>query len=197
MSESMSCIRPGGLELTRRGLELCSFPAQSVIADIGCGAGASARFMRDMGHFAVGLDPSTLGGSAPMVRARAENIPFAPSSLHGIVCECVLCLLENTKQILNNFASACRPGGRLLLSDVYIKTENSGISSAMPGLVTRSSLESAMRGAGWEMEHFEDHSRALREFAAQMLWHCSDAADVYRSVPWRECGYGLWVARKR
>jgi hypothetical protein len=107
-------------------------------------------------------------------------------------------LLE-PKRILKEFWEMSRVGGRLLLTDLYL---HNGQASPAATLFSRRDLESALRGAGWQLAHFEDCSRSLKEFAARLLWHAEGenlpwAQDSRGgNIPWRACGYGLWIARK-
>ena len=192
------CQRPGGLELTRHALALCGFPAGARIADIGCGEGASVALLREQGYRGVGFDLCILGGNFPKVRARAEALPLARESLDGILCECVLSLLPEPERILWEFSVLCRLGGRLLLTDLYLKN---GEARSAAGLFSRQELEKALHGAGWRLAHFEDCSTALKAFAAHLLWHSEGKSRPWPpsgggDFPWRACGYGLWIARK-
>lgn len=197
--QTAACLRPGGLELTRHGLALCGFPPHARIADIGCGAGVSVLLLREQGYCAVGLDVCMQGGNFPKVQARADALPLARGSLHGILCECVLSLLQAPERILKEFWESCRVGARLLLTDVYVQTSGR-MSSA--SLFSRQELEAALHGAGWHVAYFEDCSRTLKEFAARLLWHAEDGPDTWpqnvcsTKIPWRACGYGLWIAQK-
>ena len=199
LQESAECRRPGGLELTRRGLALCAFPERARIADVGCGAGTSVRALREQGYRCVGFDPRIQAGAFPKVQARAEALPLARESLHGVLCECVLSLLREPGRVLKEFWELCRFGGRLLLTDVYRKD---GGPAASAVLFSRRELESALCGAGWHVAHFEDCSRALKEYAARLLWHAEGSGVPWPqsagggAIPWRACGYGLWIAQK-
>jgi SAM-dependent methyltransferase len=194
-----ACRLPGGLALTRRGLALCAFPERARIADIGCGAGVSVRLLRERGYHCVGLDMCMQAGDFPKVQALADALPLARESLHGILCECVLSLLREPERVLKAFWESCRFGGRLLLTDVYVKA--GGLMSAAP-IFSRQELENALLGAGWHVMHFEDCSRTLKAFAAGLLWHTEGDGVPWpqtvcgTNIPWRACGYGLWIAQK-
>lgn len=189
-SAAGACQRPGGPELTRRGLALCPFPAGGPVLDVGCGAGATVRLLRDLGCEALGLDRSKPAEEAdfPFIQARAEDLPFAPETFSGIVCECVLSLCANCEGTLRGFWKACRPGAFLLLTDVYDR--DVARREASPG--TREELERALGATGWPLQHFEDHSPALRDYAAQRLWRGEECD--FGGL--KSLGYGLWVARK-
>jgi SAM-dependent methyltransferase len=152
--------------------------------------------LREQGYCCVGLEQSAHAGDFPQIQGRAEALPFARASLHGILCECVLSLLQEPERILKEFWDLCRVGGRLLLTDIYMKHSEPPPPAA---LFSRLELESALRGAGWQVAHFEDCSRALKEFAAHLLWHAEGIPwpqNSYNGIPWRACGYGLWIAHK-
>ena len=192
------CQRPGGLGLTRRGLALCDFPPQANIVDVGCGTGASVRLLRKEGYCGIGLEKTVQACDIPQVQGLAEALPFTPDSLDGILCECVLSLLPEPAMILKNFYQVCRIGGHLLLSDLYRKNNE---SSSSGGLFSRQKMETALQDAGWQVTFFEDHSPALKEYAANLLWYGRQAKDswppkICGEIAWRDCGYGLWIARK-
>ena len=191
----------GNPALTLRGLELCAFSAGDSLLDIGCGEGAVVRLLRQQGYRAVGVDcgQRTVSPDFPFVQARADALPFGRTSLHGLICQCVLCLLEQPDKALNEFAAVCRPGARLLLADLFRKTPP---DPQHPPLFSREGLETALLKTGWQVEHFEDHSPALKAFAARQLWYAApDDHGPSQRWPWqdwggRTCGYGLWIARK-
>ena len=196
---AQNCWRPGGLELTRHGLALCNFPKRARIADIGCGMGASVRMLRQDGYSCIGLEKNLQATDIPQIQGQAEALPFAKESLHGILCECVLSLLQNPGRILRNFWEVCRFDGSLLLTDLYIKK---GESPSSGGPFSRQKLENTLSEAGWQVAHFEDHSKALKEFAANLLWYEKQDEVPWSQnipggdIPWRDCGYGLWIAQK-
>jgi len=192
---SCACGHPGGLELTRRAVALCAFPAGARLADIGCGTGASVRMLREQGYACVGFDVDRPAGNFPAAQARAEALPVARESLHGILCECVISLLREPERLARDFWELCRFGGRLLVTDVYRKIAGPADPAV---LLSCREFENVLQTAGWRMAHFEDCSRALKEYAARLLWQADEHAPPQSAagVPWRDCGYGLWIAHK-
>lgn len=196
---------PGGEELTRRGLALCGFPPGACILDAGCGSGAGLRVISDLGLCGTGLDRECrLSEPFPFVQADVQNPPFAEDSFDGILCECVLSLLPEPEKALGRFASILRPGGKLLLSDLFVRGSSpvpGAAAGCAAGARTLREMEDMLAGAGLLLLAFEDHSAALRELAAKLLWYGDDTLRARLRTGSCSCGasrgglgYGLWLA---
>jgi SAM-dependent methyltransferase len=118
-------LRPGGITLTARALDFCDLPQEAAVVDIGCGRGATARLLAARGHRVLALDPSEqmlswahAAGVLP-VRGRAEALPLAQGSVDAVFCECVLSVTGAPSTVLAEAARVLRPGGWLVLSDLY------------------------------------------------------------------------------
>jgi len=175
-------LRPGGFLLTERGLSLCGFPEGAFIVDVGCGTGASVAYLRDSHHLrALGVDVSAdlfqnVGNEFPVAVARAEKLPLTDGCCDGILCECVLSLVTKPEQALREFSRVLRPGGLLVMSDIY---DRGGGSPAPRGTGKAGGFESALRlrpfiealleESGFGLVAWEDHTRRLKELAAQLI----------------------------
>ena len=99
------------------------------VLDLGCGAGQELLpFLQDAGTLGVGIDLSPEVGSAgrrlfaaaqsghrvAFVRAAAESLPIATSSVDVVICRLALPYTDNGLTIAE-VARVPRPGGRLLL----------------------------------------------------------------------------------
>jgi len=79
-------LRPGGLDLTARLLEMCSLPADAVILDAGCGSGATLGFLKSAGYrHGLGIDRSgpllqADGSPVDPPLACAEGVAFSPGN---------------------------------------------------------------------------------------------------------------------
>lgn len=199
--------RPGGVELTQHGLQVCAFMAGDRVADVGCGGGATLQLLQARGVQTLGLDIAPLHEHGPMLRANAAHLPLAARSLDGIVCECVLSLLPEQDAVLAGFARVLRSGGVLLLSDIFVRdgqcapphsaqqsctTDGARPRHCMDGARPRHCVDAALEKAGLSIKCFEDHSALLRPLAAQLLWH-GLACTGHGGAAW---GYGLWIAVK-
>ena len=196
-------LRPGGLQLTEELIAFAGFRPGSLVADVGCGLGASTRLLNERGFRAVGVDADvaagTAAGASALIAADAARLPFADGKLDGVLAECVLSVLPDRSAALAEWARALKAGGRLALSDVYARA---GAEAA--GTMTRASLIEAIAAAGLRVEWFEDRSEALKRWVAEFIFGygsldalCGgrggiDAAALSLSRP----GYCLIVARK-
>ena len=218
-------LRPGGVELTARLLELGAFSDGSRLLDAGCGTGASMRYLAGTGRLqAVGVDDSpTLLQAAhgrspelPLVRASLERLPFARGSFDGVLCECVLSQTQ-ADAVLAEFGRVLRPGGLLLISDLYRKkqpadsggkaadddqpsaAQKSSIAPSTLGepaatqtlgepLATREQLTARLFEAGFSVGHWEDRSDALRALAMRLIMAPGPAAaDPFGWSNHRDC----------
>ena len=54
---SADCFRPGGVELTARGLAYCAFSVGERVADLGCGLGVTLALLAERGLRPVWIVP--------------------------------------------------------------------------------------------------------------------------------------------
>jgi len=215
-------LRPGGLELLREALQQVDWPSEARVLDIGCGIGTTAAHLRkDHGLRAMGIDLSAhllCEGAGrhpklPLVRGRAENLPFADESLAGLTCECVLSLVNNPQRTLGEFRRVLTPNGYLILSDLYRRQENSATglpeNCCLAGAVTRKQFLGWLHEAGFSVRLWRDRSHLLAELAARLvLLHGSmssfwgrftddgDGRAMQQAVQAIRPGYFLLIAQK-
>ncbi len=222
-----SVIRPGGVALTGRALSLCAFPPCARLLDVGCGTGATVEYLTGQhGFLAAGVDPSLpmlAHGRArnpllPLVRAAAEGLPFFDGEWDGVFAECSLSLTRDPDAALRECRRVLKPGGKLILSDVYVRnaraiTELRALSghSCLTGALSYDELMGKLGNCGFIVSTWEDHSPALKYFAAQLIFSqgsaqafwCSlagadpvDGSRVEQAVSHAKFGYFLAVAEK-
>lgn len=122
----------GGIEATRRLLELCAIDAGKVVLDVGCGVGATPCFIaREYGCRVVGID--ILERMVERSRERAEReglsdrvefkvadvqrLPFEDARFDAVITESVIAFPEDKQQAVNELARVTRPGGAVGLSE--------------------------------------------------------------------------------
>jgi SAM-dependent methyltransferase len=177
-------LRPGGFLLTERGLSLCGFSPGARIVDVGCGTGASVAYLREKHRFsALGFDVSRnlflkdgRAESIPLAVARAEDLPLSDASCDGVLCECVLSLVTEPGRAVGEFSRVLRSGGFLILSDIYNRAPVDGFSNGpttsggcASALRSRAFLEKLLGDSGFRLLAWEDHTRHLKELAAQLI----------------------------
>ena len=207
-------LRPGGLEITGRGLGSCVFSGGSRILDAGCGMGSTLEYLSD--HYPAGVLGVDMSApllrqaraecvNVPLVQARLESLPFRNEVFDGIICECVLSL-TGVALSLKEFGRLIREGGFLVVSDLYRKGSHDGEGTAPAGvtLFRKDHVTGLLDEMGFRVMNWEDRTDDLRRFAAQMILTgdgCSGASFDYlaplgRSGGWSGVGYYLAVAEK-
>jgi arsenite methyltransferase len=221
-------IRPGGLALTARALSLSLWPPGARVLDLGCGSGAALRYLIGQGGLhAWGLDLSNqlLGQGRerapelPLIRARSEELPCAAASLDGILAECSLSLIEDVDRVLRECFRVLKTGTVLLIHDVYARQpegvaglENLPARCCLAGAVSRQEWLARLTDAGFRVLLWEDHTAALKEFAAWVIFsfgsleafwcnaggqaRSAAAREIQETVARSSPGYFLLLARK-
>ena len=201
-------LRPGGLELTRKGLDLCAFPPGARLLDIGCGAGASLDLLRALGYEAIGLDLSRkllleASDNSPRVQGDSGALPFADSSFDGLVSECVLSLSTEPAALVCEWGRAMKPGSRILFSDLYVRLPIEDVGTnrttelfpCADGALNLSCLTSLFIEHGFHLMHVTDHSHLLAQLAAQIVWHFDSLENFSRL--WQEKAGAAFPQRQR
>ncbi|MDR1471158.1 MAG: class I SAM-dependent methyltransferase [Synergistaceae bacterium] len=167
-------FRPGGVELTRMMIEASGLPPGSKLMDVGCGDGGTVRFLRELGYDAAGIDaeiPKDCESrrGLPIRIGAASALPCRDSELDGVLCECVMSLIDRPETSLREFRRALRPGGALMISDVYSRAGGGRTSGYVKHVRALGEISRSVGGSGFSIERFEDCSRALESMAAQMM----------------------------
>ena len=142
-------FHPGGTKLTRELASATLVSPTSMVLDVACGNGFSARVIAaDFGATVTGCDYSAanikraaaasrtarLDRKTHFVRGSAEQLPFAPESFDVTLCECSLCLFENMDNTLQQINCVLKPGGRIGISDFFL---NAPVPGCLDGLLGR------------------------------------------------------------
>lgn len=109
-------------------LEAAGRGAGRTVLEVGCGAGSLLRPLRDRGFRPIAMDLSAamvagyarrargLGLAPQVVRADAEDLPFAAGAFDAVVAIGLLEYLPAPGRFLGEARRVLRPGGSLLLS---------------------------------------------------------------------------------
>lgn len=204
-------LHPGGLRLTDRAVRLAALKEGMRAADIGCGTGATSAFLTDKYKLhVVGLEISEtlidIGlknhPGLNLIRWDCRTLPFEPHSLDAIFFECTLSLLGDMRQILAQAVKALKNTGSLIISDVCVKRHAGTVDSF---LLTSNELTEMLAASGFDIIVHEDHTAALRTYAAELREQTADAADAgcffggtcdLSGVRFSDLGYMLIIAKK-
>ena len=209
-------LRPGGLAITSEALALCAFPHGARLIDLGCGPGETLKYLREQGFEALGVDrsPDLLAEASafgPVREADFHQLPFEDGSADGLLCECSLSLARDKSRVLAECFRVLKADGRLIVSDIVRMKKSGAIGprsagqtgGCLGGAADLETMRYLFQDNGFEVEHFVDHSRALRELAAKLVWHFGSAAALKElfgggeSCDGRDFGYALFIARRK
>lgn len=198
---------PGGIALTALALERCGFARNARLLDIGCGAGATLALLLAKGYDVIGLDRvRNCHSTSAFIAADAASPPFSDACFDGLICECVLSLLQQKQEALNQFSRILKPEGKILLSDIYarvmapMRPNSEEKISCAAGAMEIKFLESMIHRAGLHIIEFSDHPEVLADFAARLVWHGCHISELYvascRCEGVHAFGYGVWIIGK-
>ena len=165
---------PGGEEHTRRMMALAELAPGASVLDLGAGAGEAVALLRSLGFKARGIDREPRGGNVEtgdLLRA-----PFPDGSFDAVLSQCAFFVSGNQPGALKEAARLLRPGGKLLLSDVFFE-------DPLP----------LLEKAGFRLLRREDLTAAWRDYYLEALWR-EDAPCC--EIPRGKCSYWLLIAQK-
>lgn len=127
----MSLLRPGKFDITDKAMEIWNLPKGARVLDVGCGDGTSLEYVRDKyGFDMTGIDMSLKAINEGKERnadldlrlADGEFLDeFSSYTFDGIMMECSLSLINLPDEALHEAYCVMKRGGRLFISDLYIK----------------------------------------------------------------------------
>ena len=165
---------PGGAEHTRRMLALSGLKPPAAILDMGAGAGETVCLLRAEGFDTVGLDKAPR--SDIVLAGDLLHTDFAGGSFDAVISQCAFFVSGDVPAALREAHRLLKPGGVLLLSDVFFE-------NPLP-LLTR---------AGFTVSDDEDLTALWREYYIEALWRgTADCCEIPRG----KCRYRMLIGRK-
>ena len=179
-----ACRHPGGLELTRRMAALCGWHEGAHILDACCGEGVTSCLLMDefnLNPVGIDIDPGTIRAAREacpggvFIEGDACRLPFEDGRFDGAVSECCLGLMKDARLALAEIFRVLKPGGRVMISDLYDK--NGGAS----GLGGEQELAALWAETGFKTYEWQDCPDVLAQYAGQRIF------EVGREQFLREC----------
>ena len=165
---------PGGEAHTRRMLELAGLPVGASVLDLGAGAGETVALLRGLGFRAEGID---LAPRSPRVaQGDLLHAAYPDESFDAVISQCAFFVSGDQPGALREAYRLLRPGGKLLLSDVFFDDP-----------------AALLRAACFTLLHVEDRTPLWREYYLEALWR-GDAPCCER--PKGKSSYWLLIGRK-
>jgi ubiquinone/menaquinone biosynthesis C-methylase UbiE len=155
-------------------LELAALPPGVRILDMGAGAGETLALLRESGFDAVGIDLSPRGNG--VVQGDFLCLPYHAESFDTVLSQCAFFVSGDVSGALREAHRVLRPGGTLMLSDVFFEAP-----------------ASVAEAAGFELLQLEDMTGTWQEYDLEALWREEDCGC---EIPRGKCGYWLMISRK-
>lgn len=141
-----------------------------------------------------------------------ESLPLANQSFDGIICECTFSQTR-AREVLAEFGRVLRPGGSLILTDLYRKrTPKNPLSDSKERdiLATKDQTMDLLKAAQFETTHWQDRTGDLKQLAFRLImapgacldnllgWsrQSGDAQEQALQSDWQSLGYQLLIARR-
>ena len=165
---------PGGEAHTRRMIALAAFPKTASVLDMGAGSGEAVRLMQALGYDAHGIDLEPQ--SDEVMQGDFLHLLYPDESFDAVLSQCAFFISGDVSGALREAHRVLKPGGTLMLSDVFFQEP-----------------ETLLNAAGFEAMTLEDMTDAWREYYWEALWRGEDCGCV---LPHGKCKYWLIIARK-
>ena len=165
---------PGGIAHTRRMIALAALPKGASVLDMGAGGGEAIRLLQALGYDAKGIDLAPRGDM--VTPGDFLHLPHAAAGFDAVLSQCAFFVSGDVPGALREAHRVLKPGGTLMLSDVFFEEP-----------------EPLLNAAGFEALTLEDMTDVWRAYYLEALWR-EDAPCC--EIPRGKCRYWLVIARK-
>jgi len=188
--------RPGGLEITRRGLDICRLAREGRILDIACGRGETIEYLSAQTDLMItGTDISfsslrnktTLQPHLLVAQADGAHLPFKGEVFDAVLVECALSIMD-VEHVLRECRRLLKPDAKLILNDVYIRNERASAGDCLSqthcltGLMTRARIFEHLTRHRFRVNTWEDQSQALKYWVAVNIFSFGSLERFYQHL---------------
>jgi SAM-dependent methyltransferase len=202
-------LHPGGLRLTDRAVRLAGLSAGQRCADLGCGTGATCAYLTekyklDMTGFDLSEKLVSIGlqryPGLQLLCHDCQALPLDTGDLDAVFMECTLSVIGEAPAVLAECARVLKPSGKIILSDITLISQAASING---GPYTVEQLTALLNAAGFSIQTCEDHTPALKTYAAELTMN--GGAEALRQcglcneheLRLSALGYHLFIAERK
>ncbi len=165
---------PGGEAHSRRLISLAELSRGERVLDMGAGAGETLSLLRSLGCEARGIDRAPR--SPEVERGDFLCAPYPDGSFDAVISQCAFFVSGDQAGALREAYRLLRPGGKLLLSDLFFVPP-----------------ETLLGEAGFALRHAENLTAQWREYYLEALWRDEQPCC---EIPKGKGAYWLLIAGK-
>lgn len=218
-------LRPGGFEITKRAIEYCAFKDKDMLLDLGCGKGATIKYLKDNYNIAAkGLDISLelveearRNTDSEIVIASGEDIPFENDSFSGVFAECTLSLMNNLRNSIDEVYRVLSPRGYFVISDLYINNteyldelQSYSMNTCLKRPHDIAKLKSILKSKGFNILLEEKYDKYIKQLVFKIIFQHDSMGNFWKGsqggsfdgsrfqsiLSKSKLGYFLMIARK-
>lgn len=189
---------PGGIALTKRLLALPQASPPAKALDLGAGDGKTVQYLKAQGFEAFGIDLKLPDKGKNVLYQDMADLAFPDKMFDFCLAECSVSVCRNGPAALGEAYRVLKPGGSLLLSDVFFRKEGAP-SLSMPEPLGMECWKKGFLKAGFQIKKIVDETPVWREFFLESLWNGNadgSDCDFFRQAGKAGCGYFLaWLVK--
>ena len=201
----MNDFKPGEFRITKKAIDKWKLPKGSKVLDVGCGLGETMEYLeKEYGFVCSGIELSMERIKEAKERNQDLNISYGDGefldgfqsfSFDGLTMECVLSVINMPEEALHEAYCVLKKGGRLFVSDLFIKDPDPGFIKALKIEADRQNSKPHHEGecgTDCEEEHknkivpFRSSGRFLMEPLIEQLKEIG-----YANIVWEDCSLEL------
>lgn len=218
-------LRPGAFEITKRAIEYCGFQKEDMLLDVGCGKGATIRYLKNNYNItSKGLDISfdlveeaRKNTDSEILLASGEDIPFEKDFFKGVFAECTLSLMNNLEKSIDEVYRVLDFNGYFVISDLYSNKpeylnglQNYSINTCLKRPHDLEKLKGILQARGFHILLEEKYDKYIKQLVFKIIFQhgsmenfwkgsqcaSSDANSFQSILSKSKLGYFLMIARK-